>query len=294
MTSPLPTMSPATLRGAKQFDLASKIAGRSYRIYLSRPATPPPEAGYPVVVVTDGDGLFSTAAVQMAMGQFGELRPAAIVGIGYPGEDLRASMVDRTRDLTPPTPMDKIPATIRTGLYEGASFGGADPFLGFITEELLPALGAETPLDPADRTLFGDSLGGLFVLHALFNQPTAFRTYVAASPSIWWNERDVLNGEAAFVGRVEAGEAAPRVLVTIGGLEQNVPSFTPPGQTREEFEAQIVQARMVDNARELGQRLAAIKGSDGYLARFQLFEDETHLSVIPAAISRGLTFALGA
>jgi hypothetical protein len=50
---------------------------------------------------------------------------------------------------------------------------------------------------------------------------------------------------------------------------------------------------MVGNARALGQRLETLKGGNGYVAETVVFTDEGHVSVLPAAISRGLQFALG-
>jgi hypothetical protein len=54
----------------------------------------------------------------------------------------------------------------------------------------------------------------------------------------------------------------------------------------------VAEARMVDNARELGQRLAGCRGGAGYKAAFHEFEGENHQTVIPATISRAVAFAL--
>lgn len=50
--------------------------------------------------------------------------------------------------------------------------------------------------------------------------------------------------------------------------------------------------RMTDNPAELGQRLAGVQGRPGYSVQTVIFPDESHLSVIPAAISRAFNFAL--
>ncbi|PQM29499.1 hypothetical protein CVO77_00810 [Sphingopyxis lindanitolerans] len=291
---PLPAQSPAVLTGAIQFDLPSAITERVYRIYVAVPDAPAPPAGYPVVIVNDGNGLFGTAAMQMTLGRFDGLHPAIIVGVGYPVTDLLQTFALRTLDLTPPTPTDKIPPYLTTGPdYQDATFGGAELFYRFLVEELRPTIAAAYPTDFGDQTLFGDSLGGLFTLHVLFNHPNAFRTYVAASPSIWWNDCAVLKGETAFRNLVEAGRVAPRVLITVGGLEQStadLPAVS--GAAREAIVKLITDARMVDNARELAGRLSAIESPEGALIRFHEFADETHQSVIPASISRAIGFAL--
>jgi predicted alpha/beta superfamily hydrolase len=51
-------------------------------------------------------------------------------------------------------------------------------------------------------------------------------------------------------------------------------------------------ARMVDNARELAERLARIEARPRLTVRFHALEDEDHSTVVPTAISRALAFAL--
>src|SRR3954463_14592048 len=60
--------------------------------------------------------------------------------------------------------------------------GGVDPFLKIIETEIKPRIFAELPINTADQTIFGHSLVGLAVIRALFTEPTAFHTYIAASP----------------------------------------------------------------------------------------------------------------
>ena len=140
----------------------------------------------------------------------------------------------------------------------------------------------------------GYSLGGLFTLHVKFRHPEAYQTYVAGSPSIWWNGREVLKGEAAFADAVRAGKTAPRLLITSDGWEQSVgPDMPPAGKARDEALAQLGEARMVDNARELAARLGAVKGAAGYSVRYDVFADETHNSGVPSAANRATGFVIG-
>lgn len=154
------------------------------------------------------------------------------------------------------------------------------------------------PVDPSDRSLFGHSAGGLLVLHTMFNRPETFRSYVAASPSILWNDRAVLDSEPAFAAKVRAGAVAPRVLITVGSLEQSTDNLpTPlesiaPDWSPEEAAERVRAARMVDNARELAERLSVLSESTGIETEFVIFEGETHASVVPASVCRGIGFAL--
>jgi len=271
--------------------MTSKITGRTYRVFVSAPFAPPPEGGYPLVIFTDGNMSFPIAA---AVGgtMFGLLggKPVLAVAVGYP--NLFELPVMRTRDLTPPTPLDAIPSQPGLPPPVAENYGGADDFFRFLTEELKPALAAAHPVSADDHTLYGFSLGGLFVLRTLFNHPNSFRNFAACSPSIWWNNRAVLADEAAFVSAVEAKSVAPRVLITIGANEQEPPPHLQGGMTPEQTIALVREARMVDNARDLAVRLGKVKGGAGYAVRFQSFEREDHLTSVAASVSRTLAFAL--
>src|SRR6185437_581858 len=121
-----------------------------------------------------------------------------VVGVGYPADDLLTPQLMRLRDLTPPTPLENILAQPGMPPPRAEDYGGADAFHRFLTEELRPAIAKAYKVNPADQTLYGHSLGGLFTLSVLFQHAEAYRTYAASSPSIWWNKRALLGGEAAF------------------------------------------------------------------------------------------------
>src|SRR5581483_11782956 len=223
----LPAEAPVTIPGAIQFDLASRETGRTYRIFVYEPPVPPPEAGWPTVVLTDGNLSFPIASAVGGLLAFaGE--PALIVGVGYPTRSPRELMRLRFRDLTPPTPLERIAG--RPGLppLDADDFGGAAAFRAFLLSELRPAIAAAFPVDAARTALYGHSLGGLFVLQALFAEPAAWRTYIASSPSVWWNERALLADEPAFAERLIETGARPRLLITIGADEQTPPVWPPP------------------------------------------------------------------
>ncbi|MHA7966822.1 alpha/beta hydrolase [Paenibacillus sp. CAU 1782] len=119
--------------------------------------------------------------------------------------------------------------------------------------------------------MFGHSLGGLFVLHALFNRPCLFHGYVAGSPSVWWNRHAVLEDIPEFQTRLAKLDNPPKLMITIG---------------MDELE------HMIGDAREVAARLDCIPGS-GFHCSLVHFPEEGHVSVLPAAISRTVKFALG-
>jgi hypothetical protein len=288
---PAPVESPVLVQGSVQFDMASKISGRTYRVFVFKPWSSPPPSGYPVVTVTDGNMTFPLAAT-MAAGFALSGRPALVVGVGYPADDPLTPYVLRTRDMTPETPLSGIMRNPGQPPAKLEDYGGAEAFYRFLVEELRPAIAAAYPVDADDQTLYGHSLGGLFTLGVLFRHPESFRGFVASSPSIWWNKRAILKDEAGFAAKVAAGQVAPRVLITVGADEQDMPDMLPPGMTRAQTRKLMTQARMVDNARELAGRLAQIKGRPGYVIRFNAFAEEDHLTVVAASLVRALTFAL--
>jgi predicted alpha/beta superfamily hydrolase len=285
-TAPSTPTKPYSFVRSVQFDMVSKINGRTYRIFVHTPPTPPPAGGYPVLYVTDGNGTFPVAAGQAEL----EALTGAdmlVVGVGYATDAVMPLQFLRLKDLTPSPPTTPTPGLSA----KPDDYGGAESFYRFLTEELRPAIAASNKVDPKDETLYGHSLGGLFTLGVLFHHPNAFKGFVASSPSIWWNDREVLKGEADFARAVEGGETSPRILIEVGGLEQTPPHPLPPGMTEAEAKVLMDRSRMVDNASELAARLSKLKGGPGYLVKTQVFEHEDHISTMAASMSRALTFA---
>jgi predicted alpha/beta superfamily hydrolase len=289
---PTPAQSPVLVRRSVQFDMHSKVSGRTYRIFVFKPAAPPPPAGYPVLVVTDANMTFPLAATVDATFGLGGGKSALIVGVGYAADDDFTPIMLRNRDLTPPTPLSGIEHNPGMPAPKPEDFGVSEEFYRFLTEELRPVIAASYPVDASDQTLYGHSLAGLFTLGVLFNHPQSFRNFVASSPSIWWNNRAILNDEPGFAQKVRSGAASPRVLILVGGKEQDAPDALLPGMTREQLAKVVLQSRMVDNAAELAAQLQQIKGGPGYLVRFHAFDGDDHLTALPASIGRALAFAL--
>jgi hypothetical protein len=53
-------------------------------------------------------------------------------------------------------------------------------------------------------------------------------------------------------------------------------------------------AKMIDNVQSLGAQLHAQQGKAGYVVETRVLQDQTHNSEVPATLSRGLSFVLGA
>jgi predicted alpha/beta superfamily hydrolase len=277
-------------------DLPSKHTGRTHRVQVFTPRLPAPPTGYPVMFVTDGNGFFNLVADQMRVREYTDLTPAVIVGIGYPTDDLFAVVRLRMRDLIFEAPnaafMPTFAQWAQTCGATAADAGGADGFHRFIVDELRPLLAGRLPIDAAQQVLVGHSLGGLFALHVLFNHPAAFSTCVASSPSILYNGGAVKAGLAGFQAAVERGEVQPRILLLVGGLETYPSLAQLAAMPADEALHQIQHAgTAVDHTLAMAARLKAIRGGAGYEVQAHVFDGENHMSVVPASLSRALTFA---
>jgi hypothetical protein len=272
---------------SEQFDFTSKVTGRTYRIFVARPFTPAPAAGHPVLYVLDANGEFLTAAETARLRSLtGEVAPAVVVGIGYPTDNPLVVLRRRNADFTAEGPNASTKAVLgpMAAAMGDATYGGLGDFLKMIETEVKPAVAAKVKLDPARSALFGHSLGGLAVLHALFDDPTRYATYIAVSPSIWWNDKAVLAKADGFLAKAKSGAAKPRVMIGVGALEAAASAGSP-----EPIRLASEQAAMVSNAEALTARLKA-GGAD---VRGYTFPGETHMSVVGVAVNRGLELALG-
>lgn len=242
--------------------------GAQYRLLVAIPPEPAPPGGFPVLVLVDGDALFpaalSAARLQGARPEVTGVGPAIILGIGYPG----AAPFDAERR--------------RQDLLPGD--GGADRFLDLIEGEILAQVERIAPLDRARLSLAGHSFGGLFALHALFTRPGLFRSHVAGSPSIWWDDRAILATREQFL-RSPVAATPPRLLITAGGEEQSGDERRDPQRA-----ARLRMARMLDNAAEMAE---ALKSSGRVGCEYVVFAGENHISVLPAMLSRAVAFTLG-
>lgn len=282
---------------ALRIDFRSGIRQRDYRLMVSIPSSPAPDDGYPVVYVIDGNLHFGIAVDTMRIQAcWPDTRDAVIVGIGYPTDRVADALSLRMDDLT--TPLQESMAN--TPWYRKMppppnGYGKLDDYLRMVDEEVKPRVADVVSVDANDQTLMGHSLGGLTTLHALFRRTASFQHFVAIAPSIWWNNREVLDHEAGFVERVRCGGATARALISVGELESTLryPSVgadkLPAG--REDFQQMVDYCRMVPNTQELGRRLAAVQGP-GFTVQTVVHMGDDHNMVPPAGIARGIRFAL--
>ncbi|SFD24047.1 Predicted hydrolase of the alpha/beta superfamily [Chitinophaga sp. CF118] len=163
--------------------------------------------------------------------------------------------IDRNKDLTP------------THMDDWKTSGGAGNFLGFIKNELIPYINEKYPSN-GDNTLWGHSLGGLFVINALLNEPKTFKSYIAVDPSLWWDN--------CYIQKI-----APDKLLALAGL--NITLFI---SGREGQESESMKITTIDTVLK--------KMAPAELTwKIVNYPDETHSSIRLKSIYDGLKFSYG-
>lgn len=269
----------ATEPRLEQFDLRA-ADGTAHRIFVAQPAEPAPPAGWPVLTILDGNAIFPMALQAL---RERAVPPVALVGIGYPTEDSAEVVARRFHDLT-----DQVPPEFER-LADGTlrRTGGRDAYRAFLLETVRPAIAARLPVDAQRQALFGHSLGGLLALYLLFTRPAAFRTVVAADPSIWWNDRSILREQAAFLAQRPARPAPPvDLLIETSGLRERPPGAPP----RTPSGPMAMMLRPGPNGREVAE---ALTGAPGLGVTFRTFPEEGHGSMRSPAIGDALSFLFG-
>ncbi|MFC1564801.1 alpha/beta hydrolase-fold protein [candidate division KSB1 bacterium] len=173
---------------------------------------------YPVLYILDGDFIptFAKATGTVDVLSYnGQIPPMIIVSIRN---------TDRGRDMFP-IKIDRI-----------SNSGGADKFLGFINEELIPFVNRNyRTVD--NKVLFGESNSALFTIYALLTKPDTFDAYVASSPTIGWcsdlisdkarttfEERKSLN---KFLYIIYGENDFPQVITTVPGFTKILKDNSP-------------------------------------------------------------------
>ena len=163
--------------------------------------------------------------------------------------------------------------------------GGADALLEVIERQAMPELAARLPLDRGRQALWGHSLGGLFVLHALYARTGLFETWAAASPSLWWAQGALLGEPERRFSAHNAGRPA-RVLVTLGGGERARDTrHRDLSDPRVRTHLARIAAAPPDAAARLASRLDALPGLD---VEYREFDGLTHGPMFRASLLHAL------
>ena len=251
--APQPTRVDVVLADAHSVVLRHLPTSEEYKIFVALPSSySSGEKRYPVLYTLDANSAFAMITEAYRLLRVDPTTPDLIlVGIGYDVAGT-ARRGRRGRDLTP------------TRAASDPNSGGSREFLNFISDTLIPFVDTTYRTIPQDRGIHGHSIGGLFVLHTLFEKPELFRRYIASSPSLWWDNAILLKQEAEFGKRTPKLDKA--VFLSVGAREAD--------DMRTHFQP------FVDSVRS--------RKYSGLSLDAQVLADEDHLSVFIPAFVRGL------
>lgn len=180
--SPAFTQQVADLVIGKQMGIKSTILNenRILNIYLPEGYHKDSSIQYPVIYLLDGsmdeDFIHLAGIVQYQSFPWINATPLSIV-VGI-------SNIDRKRDFTFPT-------TIEKDKIDFPTTGGSEKFIAFIEKEVQPFI--EQKFHTSNqKTIVGQSLGGLLATEILLSKPTLFTHYLIVSPSLWWDNESLL------------------------------------------------------------------------------------------------------
>lgn len=154
---------------------SSSILGEKRTIQIALPENylANPTATYPVIYLLDGDYNFKAVTGMLDMlANKGQLIPDVIVvGIADNG-------TSSYRNYMTPSFSDKQPDS-------------ASKFADYLTNEVKPYI-QKHYRTANTHILVGQSIGGLFVLNTLIENPNRFNHYIAVSPSVWVGDNAIV------------------------------------------------------------------------------------------------------
>lgn len=167
----------------KSITIESKILGetRDLNIYLPMGYSKDSIKTYPVIYLLDGskdeDFIHISGIVQFGSFSWINIIPESIV-VGI-------ANVDRKKDFT-------YTSTNALDQKDFPTSGKSENFVKFLQKELQPFI-EKTFKTGNNKTIIGQSLGGLLATEILFKTPDLFNNYIIVSPSLWWDNENLLN-----------------------------------------------------------------------------------------------------
>ncbi len=167
----------------KSITIESKILGetRDLNIYLPMGYSKDSIKTYPVIYLLDGskdeDFIHISGIVQFGSFSWINIIPESIV-VGI-------ANVDRKKDFT-------YTSTNALDQKDFPTSGKSENFVKFLQKELQPFIEG-TFKTGNNKTIIGQSLGGLLATEILFKTPDLFDNYIIVSPSLWWDNENLLN-----------------------------------------------------------------------------------------------------
>jgi predicted alpha/beta superfamily hydrolase len=256
--------------------ITSKIMDKEYQLYISFPKSynTKDTISYPVLYALDGHYSYPLfkGAQNLMSGASGTLEEVIIVGIRE-GLDRNSWLINRSYYFTPSRDtLWERDREIRYDLPKGSlKTGGAPEFLESIKTEIVPFIDKNYKTNN-DRGITGWAFGGLFTAYCFINSDGYFTRFGLNTTTLWWNNNEILNQAVLRFKENKTWDVPPtKVFMSVGTIDE--PSMIP---------AMLTFCKQLENS--------AYKNID---IEQHIFEKETHVTTLPASISRTLSVLYG-
>ena len=259
-----------SIAGSDTYIINSKINQRVYNLAVSLPNNYDKAKKYPTYYILDGYYAFPIIAQSNKnLGSWllgNEIEDVIVVSItGNKEKDFNDWLCQRWPDYTF-TQSIKFDTSFTKAWHSAEPLisGKGDAFLEVIRKEIIPLIDNHYSTNQ-ERGISGHSLSGLFVANLIFKANDIFSKFGINSPwMLPYNDNDIRIVEKEYSNLHHALKA--KVFLSFGSLE-----------AKEEI-------------KDLFEFEALLKKYNGVETKLVIFEDETHVSVIPSMISRCLRF----
>lgn len=252
---------------SKSYIIKSSVNKKEYIVNVMLPESysASDSIKYPVLYVLDGK--YSTTSFYsiketFALGKDKEIKDIIFVTIDANVKSEPEWLTNRYTDLTPSSNPSTDTAIANFFKLPVSPSGGASSFLTTIEKDIIPLIEHRYKASK-ERGIFGHSLGGLFAAYCLLSNPNLFQKYSMNSPSIWWNNSEMVTLADSTAQRNPNLKAS--IFISAGSMEGDF-MITPVNNFIQHLKSNFTDLSITS----------------------KIFEDETHLSVVPAASSRTL------
>jgi len=252
---------------ATDFTMTCESTGTAHAVSVTTPFRYESLDAAPLILCLDGAWTAGTVRdATRIMSMSGEAPEAIVAGLSFTDDSMGDYLRSRARWFSP---TEWVPPE-ETGVKDigPEDTGQALTYLAFIRDQILPRL--RTDWRVSETWLVGHSFSALFGLRALLHEPRLFDKYLLASPSIWWDERTMLDTEADYAATHD--DLPARMFLSAGRDEDALTGFNMCGNV-------IEMAAQLESRNYLGLELA-----------HQILPAESHSSTIGAAVSQGLRY----
>jgi uncharacterized protein len=250
------------------YQLPAKQLNRQYQVWVDVPASyVSSNKSFPILFVTDAPYSFPLVrSIRNLLGQKGRnIDDFILVGLPYADGDAPAAA--RSRDYTPTVPA-------AGSQYSAAAYGEAARYRDYLEYEVFAFIEQRYRVDSKRRIFAGHSFGALFGAYVLLTKPELFYGYILSSPSLWFDNKAIMDFESDYARR--HGDLPAKVAMYAGSYE-----------TVAEGPRFFRSVDLLGDLRRFERALRA-RGYKSLEIGVRTIDEEDHLTVFPAAISRGL------